>query len=142
MLQTATAIATNEDGCKSVRVKILFDNGSQRSYITKIKSLKSKLNIKPKKTEVLHLNTFGERSYRKQKCEVLPLFLRSNENEDIMISALRFPVICSPLSTRIEVDQYPHLRGLQLADSSDSNECIDVLIGSDHYWDIVKGDIV
>ena len=140
MLQTATAIATNEDGCKSVRVKILFDNGSQRSYITN--SLKSKLNIKPKKTEVLHLNAFGERSYQKQKCEVLPLFLRSNENEDIMISALSFPVICSPLSTRIEVDQYPHLRGLQLADSSDSNECIDVLIGSDHYWDIVKGDIV
>ena len=73
MLQTATAIATNEDGSKSARVKILFDSGSQRSYITN--SLKSKLNIKPKKTETLHLNTFGERSYRKQKCEVLPLFL-------------------------------------------------------------------
>ena len=140
MLQTATAIATNEDGSKSARVKILFDSGSQRSYITN--SLKSKLNIKPKKTETLHLNTFGERSYRKQKCEVLPLFLQSNKNEDIMISALSFPVICSPLSTKIEVDQYPHLQGLQLADSSDSNECIDVLIGSDHYWDIVRGDTV
>ena len=140
MLQTATAIATNEDGSKSARVKILFDSGSQRSYITN--SLKSKLNIKPKKTETLHLNTFGERSYRKQKCEVLPLFLRSNKNEDIMISALSFPVICSLLSTKIEVDQYPHLQGLQLADSSDSNECIDVLIGSDHYWDIVRGDTV
>ena len=56
-----------------------------------------------------------------------------------MISALSFPVICSPLSTKIEVHQYPHLQGLQLADSSDSNECIDVLIGSHHYWDIVMG---
>ena len=124
MLQTATAIATNEDGSKTAKVKILFDSGSQRSYITN--SLKSRLNIKPKKTETLHLNTFGERSYRKQKCELSQLLLRSNKNEDIMISTLSFPVICSPLSTKIEVDQYPHLQGLQLADSSDSNESIDV----------------
>ena len=140
MLQTATAIATNEDGSKTAKVKILFDSGSQRSYITN--SLKLRLNIKPKKTETLHLNTFGERSYRKQKCEVSQLLLRSNKNEDIMISTLSFPVICSPLSTKIEVDQYPHLQGLQLAHSSDSNESIDVLIGSDHYWDFVEGDIV
>ena len=73
MLQTATAIATNEDGSKTAKVKILFDSGSQRSYITN--SLKSRLNIKPKRTEALHLNTFGERSYRKQKCEVSQLLL-------------------------------------------------------------------
>ena len=59
-----------------------------------------------------------------------------------MISTLSFPVICSPLSTKIEVDQYPHLQGLQLADSFDSNESIDVLIGFDHYWDFVEDDIV
>ena len=59
-----------------------------------------------------------------------------------MISALSFPFICSPLSTKIEVDQYPHLQGLQLADSSDSNDSIDVLIGSDHYWDLIEGDTV
>ncbi|XP_028413524.1 uncharacterized protein LOC114536361 [Dendronephthya gigantea] len=140
MLQTATAVATNVDGSKSSKVKILFDSGSQRSYITE--GLKSRLNLEPRKTETLHLNTFGERSYRKQKCEVSPLVLRSNKNEDVIISALSFPVICSPLITKIEVDQYPHLQGLQLADSSDSNDSIDVLIGSDHYWDLVEGDTV
>lgn len=59
-----------------------------------------------------------------------------------MISALSFPVICTPLSTKIEVDNYPHLLGLELADSSDSNDPIDVLIGSDHYWDIIRGDTI
>ena len=59
-----------------------------------------------------------------------------------MISALSFPVICSPLATKIEVDQYSHLRGLQLADSSDSDDSIDVLIGSDHYLDFVEGDTI
>ena len=32
LLQTATAIATNEGNTKSTKVRILFDSGSQRSY--------------------------------------------------------------------------------------------------------------
>ncbi len=34
LLQTATAIATNEENTKSTKVRILFHSGSQRSYIT------------------------------------------------------------------------------------------------------------
>ena len=45
LLQTAKAIAFNEDNSKSTRVRILFDNGSQCSYVTS--SLKSRLNLKP-----------------------------------------------------------------------------------------------
>ena len=63
LLQTASAIAKNEDGSKSIRVKVLFDSGSQRSYVTD--RLKSRLGLKPKKTETLHLNTFGEKNFRK-----------------------------------------------------------------------------
>ena len=107
-----------------------------------MEGLKSRPNIKPRKTETLHLNTFGEQSYRKQKCEVSPVLLQSNKNEDFMISALSFPMICSALSTSIKVGQYPHLQGLQLADSPDSNESVDVLIRSDYYWDFIEGDIV
>jgi hypothetical protein len=62
MLQTATATATNEDATRSTKVKILFDSGSQRSYISD--KLKSRLNLQPETTETLHLNTFGERNYR------------------------------------------------------------------------------
>ena len=58
LLQRAKpSIAFNEDNWKSSHVRILFDNGSQRSYITS--NVKSKLNLKPMKTETLHLNTFG-----------------------------------------------------------------------------------
>ena len=58
LLQRAKpSIAFNEDNSKSSHVRILFDNGSQRSYITS--NVKSKLNLKPMKTETLHLNTFG-----------------------------------------------------------------------------------
>ena len=41
LLQTVKGIAFNEDNSKSSHVRILFDNGSQQSYITS--NLKSKL---------------------------------------------------------------------------------------------------
>ena len=56
-----------EDSSKSTRVKILFDNGSQRSYVTD--------NLKSTKKEMRHLNTFGEKTFRKQRCDVLTLYL-------------------------------------------------------------------
>ena len=140
LLQTATAIATNEDGSRSLPVRILFDNGSQRSYVTD--NLKSKLCLKPMSSETLHLNTFGENVYRKQRCQVITLPLRNKQNEYLEITALNFPVICSPLPKRVDINDYPHLQGLELADSSESQCGIDILIGSDHYWDIVTGETI
>lgn len=37
---------------------------------------------------------------------------------------------------------YVHLEGLDFADNFDSTESIDVLIGSDYYWDFVTGDSI
>ena len=93
-------------------------------------------------TEMLHLNTFGEQSFRKQKCDVTTLLLEDRNNETAKISVLRFPVICSSLPSQVDVTTYPHLHGLQLAACSDSNDPIDVLIGSDYYWDLVTTEIV
>lgn len=63
------------------------------------------------------------------------------------MEVLEFPCICSPLPLAAEVNQYPHLRGLELADESECNldinsEGIDIQIGSDHYWDVVTGGVV
>jgi predicted nucleic acid-binding Zn-ribbon protein len=65
LLKTATATALNEDGSKSTTVRILFDTGSQRSYITD--NLKTRLGLKTTKTETLQLNTFGEKGLKKTK---------------------------------------------------------------------------
>ena len=71
LLQTATPVATNEDQSKSTTVQILFDNGSQRSYITD--SVRRKLGLKSANIETLNLNTFGDGTYRQQRCEVVTL---------------------------------------------------------------------
>ena len=140
LLQTASASARNEDSTKSTRVKILFDNGSQRSYVTD--NLKSRLGLKSTIKEMLYLNTFGEKTFRKQKWDVLTLFLQDANEETSRVCVLSFPTICSPLPSRVDANNYPHLHGLKLADYSDSEDSIDVLIGSDYYWDFVTSEIV
>ena len=140
LLQTAKATAFNEDNSKSTHVRVLFDNGSQRSYVTS--RLKSRLNLKPIKTETLHLNTFGGSTFSKQSCKVVKLRLKKDEGEEVEVTALNYPIICSPLPSKVEVN-YPHLEDLQLADSLNDNcGAIDVLIGSDYYWEIVSGETV
>ena len=56
------------------------------------------------------------------------------------------PTICEPLVGQpisVCVKEYPHLMGLELADSVEpgSSMPIDVLIGSDYYWQLVTGSI-
>lgn len=100
LLQTAKAVATNEDGTTSTMVRLLFDSGSQHSYITE--NLQAKLHLKSLQTERLNLNTFGEVKYKKQNCDVVKLQVRKSGCEDsINISALTFPVICSPLPSKV-----------------------------------------
>jgi len=106
--------------------------------------LKEKLNLSPVKSETLHLNTFGDERYTKQRCDVVNLRLQGSQGE-IEISALCFPKICSAVSSKINVNNYAHLQGLKLADASiveGSQQNIDVLIGSDFYFDVVCGDVV
>ena len=143
LLQTATALATNEDSTKMTRTRILFDSGSRRSYV--INDLKSRLNLKSYKTEMLNLNTFGEQKYRKQSCKSVKVRLsKPGLNEEVEISALSFPVICSSLQSKVDINKFPQLETLELADdfNDGNNDSIDILIGSDYYWNIVHGETI
>ena len=127
-------------------VRILFDNGSQRSYITD--NLKVKLSLKPTRQETLNLNVFGSESCNRRKCNVVRLNLQGRD-EIIEVMALSFPRICSPLPRHVELNQCSNLQELNLADrppldetSNSSDSSVDVLIGSDYYWDVVDGETI
>ena len=103
-------------------------------------NLKSRLNLNPIKPETLHLNTFGGSTFQKQSCEVVKLRLKKHDSEEVEITALNYPIICSPLLSEVKVD-YPHLEDLQLADSlNDNYGTIDFLIGCDCCWEIISGE--
>ena len=96
------------------------------------------------RSETLHLNTFGDERYTKQQCDVVNFRLQGSQGE-IKISALCFPKICSAVSARVNIDNHVHLQGLELADMSiaeTGQQDIDVLIGSDYYFNIVFGDVI
>ena len=140
LLQTARAIAKNSG--KSAPVSVLFHTGSQRSYVSNV--VLQRLVLKPVKREVLHLNTFVENCFKRQNCGVYKLNLENSRTGDgAEIQAVNFPVICSPLRSEVSTN-YAHLDGLDLTDfeKEESDDSIDVLVGSDHYWDLVTGDIV
>ena len=126
----------------NTKVRILFDSGSKRSYITN--ELKEKLDLKPTKQETLHLNTFGEEGFKRQKSDMFSLQLQGKDGElNLELSALAFPVICSPVSPKINIQDFPHLDGLQFADDFDEGEqSIDMLLGADYYYEIVTGDVI
>ena len=68
--------------------------------------------------------------------------------EEIELSALCFPSICSPLNRVVTLGQHPEFQELELADLPPTSSClkgnesIDILIGSDHYWEIVYDKII
>jgi hypothetical protein len=120
-----------------------MDSGSQRTYITN--PLKNELGLVAEKSKVLNLNTFGHDQVQKRKCDRVRLQLRGR-SKDIKISALTFSKICAALSTTLDMDQCPHLDRLELADDNlSTNSCtspeIDILIRTDHYYDIITGEI-
>ena len=143
LLQTASACVYGDDKAKRVEVNILFDGGSQRSYISE--EVRRKLNLRVEGQEHLNLNTFGtEKSARKQ-CDIVKLKLDVGANEPpISISALSYPTICSPINTRVDISMHKHLLGLNLADKrlSEQNRRIDLFVGNDYLYDIIVGDVI
>ena len=96
------------------------------------------------KTETLNLNTFGDDRFTKQQCDLVELSLHGKE-DNVESSALCFSKICSPLSASLDVSRYPHLQGLDFADAGivdGSQPNIDILIGSDFYFEVLTGEVV
>jgi len=142
LLQTAHALAFAKPGGSTVCVRILFDSGSQLSYVTE--RLRAQLGLKQTRIEKLHLNTFGNGGYKTQSCAVVKLYLRGlDQKEAFSISALTSPAICSPLPSAVKLDNRLQLCDLPLADRcTKPKEEIDILVGSNFYWSIVTGEVI
>ena len=118
LLQTAQAMAVNATAGQFRRIRLLFYNGSQRSYVTE--GLCTTLNLKPGR---LQLNTFGDRNHRTKNCAVVQLELHGIGSLDCtQVTALSFPAICTTLPSVVSTNDLPHLEGLELADDP-NNPC-------------------
>ena len=140
LLQTADVTLRNENNAsRDVRVKMMLDSGSQRTYVSE--RVKNILNLSTKGTEQLELSTFGNNKTSSQTASNVKFSIVSN-SQSIPIHALAVPFICLPVRNQpIQTAkvQFENLN-LNFADSGLDNE-IDLLVGSDYYWELVTGKI-
>ena len=125
--------------------RAIFDSGSQRTYISS--QLRDRLKLPTASTERIQIKTFGSADGCDKLCDIVHLKIRVNDGETLEIAALVVPLVCSPLMSQpidIASECYEHLTGLELADSGDSHDMleVDVLIGSDWYWSFVTGRVI
>ena len=141
-LQTAQALIK---GGKRGRVRVMFDSGSHRSFVTNKAARKYELTVVRK--EWITISTFGQRGkesgLREVVCfDVMPL--RGGRVQ--ALEAYVVPEISRISNEHVEVVQndFPHLRDLWFSDVCQSKEEleIDLLIGADYLWEFQKGRTV
>ena len=80
-------------------------------------------------------------------CEVVRIGIATRSGQDEVLELRIVPHICEPLSAQpvnICSKMFPHLAPLTLADThhSDTPLQVDMLIGSDFYWQLTTGEII
>ena len=146
LLQTATTGVLRPDSSSPViQARMILDSGCQRSYITN--RLKTALSLPTEQVDTMLIKTFGAVEKKRQNCDVVRLAMKTKTGENLELAFLAVPLICEPLSGQPIMcvsEQFPHISGLDLADPHFSGENLDVniLIGSDHYWEVVTGNVM
>ena len=122
LLQTGRSLAYNveDERCNSF-VRILFDGGSQRSYVTS--SLKEKLKLAVLRTKKLMISTFGATGSEMKKIEVVQLKINClGDGGYVYLEVLVIPQFCAPLPNqrpKTVKSLYKHLDRLILSDYAD-----------------------
>ncbi|XP_062616210.1 uncharacterized protein LOC134277925 [Saccostrea cucullata] len=139
ILKTATAKVTN--GETVMDTTVLFDEGSQRSFITE--ELAQNLNLKQTGTETLMIAAFGGKEIMRT-LKTSTLFLIADSGERIQIHVVIVPCIAAKIHThQVPIKNLTYLKRLKLAHSYDGSTFdVSLLIGVDHFWDIVGNDII
>ncbi|XP_029179167.1 uncharacterized protein LOC114946687 [Nylanderia fulva] len=140
LLATARVRLHTVEG-RTVQARALFDQGSTYSFISE--ALAQRLRPTRRRAN-LHITGFGEEYSgiaRAQTSLLLESCLRPGSR--LPISVYIYQKITAYAATQaFSVDDWPHLKGLELADPDPSNkENIEVLIGADLYGSLLLGPI-
>ena len=146
LLQTAL-LQLFKPHCKESRTvaRTILDGESQRMYITN--RLRDELSLPTMRMEVLQIKIFGGAICDHTYCDVVQMGAETKHDVAEVIHALVVPFIYD-LLTAEPVDHsnkfHDHLSGLELANSADASYVLEVnvLIGSNCYWNLVSGRVI
>ncbi|KAG0421974.1 hypothetical protein HPB47_002172 [Ixodes persulcatus] len=144
LLQTARVWAEGLQGRTLLR--LLLDGGSQRTFVRR--DISERLHLRMLGEEDVRIFTFGgNATTNPTKCRRVELWLRSRfDRKEVRVEALEVPCICADLvmaPSEVVVTQMK-MEGMNIADVTPDNaveDGIGLLIGADHYWDVVTGSV-
>ena len=141
LLQTTDIVLENPSNKKQVKTKVLFDQGSQRSCVTK--RIKNVLGLTAIAQETISISTFMNKTCQNSKLKRVSKNLKGASNFKFSTEALCTPFICLHLKNQpitFAWKNFEFLKDLELADTGCSDD-IELLIGSDFYWAFVTGNV-
>ena len=141
-LQTALAVV---NGKKESRVRVLFDTGSHKSFITS--EAVGKLGLKPVRREELGIKVFGSKEAVNEMRDVVKFSLSAlNDVSGVTIEAFVVKDISSIPNVHVErvKRDFLHLNNVWFADVCRDNEMLEVdcLVGSDWLWSFQAGEVI
>ena len=147
LLQTAKATVLNCDNLEcppTSEIRAVFDLGSQRTFVTA--QTRDVFSLRTVRFKPIVIKTFGLQDGQREICEVVDLGLLTSNAGHLKLTAIVVPHICDPICTQsVTLSKQSNAlpSTLDLADAADvqDNLEIDLLIGSDQYWDLVTGKI-
>ena len=142
LFQTARAVAVGSAGKRNVRV--LLDTGSNQSFIST--ALSQELKCEQRGTQRRTISTFGGDRIPNKPMKSVTITLTNTRDamKSVTLTVTEIDRICGPVNEApVDLEGYKHLKDLVLADSPTRwrSEDIDVLIGMDHYQDVVNGHV-
>ena len=147
LLQTARVdIAALDDDKPQVCTRILFDSGSQRSYISY--KVRSSLKLKTVRSEKLIIKTFGEvHESEVQELDIVQFKIKNRyDSRFTNIEAVCVPTICTPLTKQSMpgLQDCREFKEIKFADYDDheSNRPVGILIGIDYYHTFMTGRVI
>ena len=137
-LQTALAYVNG------VKMRILFDTGSQKTFISK--NAASRLSVVPVRNEKLGIKAFGRSEAEIEKRDVYELIMCPVfAGESVTIEAYEVcEISCISNVKAQEIKQkYSHLNKIVFSDTANQDILeVDVLCGSDYLWNFQKGEAI
>jgi hypothetical protein len=138
MLQTMQVKVHGSKGL--TKATMLLDSGSDRTYVTQ--RLVRRLGLKWLGATEIRYAVFGGGQSNSHQRDTYELKAQGRGKPLVTLKAVEVPVICAPLARpKVDVDTLRAFEGIGLAEQhSDSDEVnIDILVGLDCYWEVVKG---
>ena len=137
-LQTALAYVNG------VKMRTLFDTGSQKTFISK--KAASKLSVVPVRSEKLGIKAFGRSEAEIEKRDVYELIVCPVfAGESVTIEAYEVcEISCISNVKAQEIKQnYSHLNKIVFSDTANQDILeVDLLCGSDYLWNFQKGEAI